>query len=293
MACPVVQRAKADLPLLVYLFSVLPESGDTGVALLGVEPASRQKHAYSTNAIIDAQVRRNVESNAKRSRNLNSALPCPNLAGLNVVRTVMLSVQVPALLQHACIVVESVPACLVVINHPYFSTDGLVEPDAHRIAYPEVPRGIDQRGRVVWDAANAPIVARLGDFFGVVSASDCSIERALKLLFVLVLRHHGAKTLKLVFWKNSSLAGAQYLDKPLRVASLLLLNAPQQVCPSLWSAAQVKPASTVSQCRQQNCRKHAWADVLRLVSSNSVEVQPAKSLCILCTIQADRRTVVR
>ena len=88
------------------------------------------------------------------------------------------------------VMVKPDAAGLIVINDPALFSDKLRKPDRGAIGHAQIPCGNDRNARLMRNTADTAFCFGLAHFLAVISADDCGLKAAFKLLIVSI-RPHG------------------------------------------------------------------------------------------------------
>ena len=208
------------------------------------------------------------------------------------MRDVVLAIRPRLASQHAQVMRDRLAAVLVVVNQVDLATHHLIEPDRRRVTYAQVPRRMHQRSAVVGNPTDAGLLACGRQLLGVDRAQCRDIERALKLLRVLLRRHVLGRVGQLRLFDQPCLAGLKRHVQPVVRVSRCLRDLVEVIL-TAWRADEYRPSFAVGQQRPDDLAPHRRPHVAVLIQHHAVQIQTAQAVRVVSAVQAHPRSVVQ
>lgn len=183
------------LPLFVPVAPIHPQGLYPLLAFPLIEPACRKQHPDRLDAIGNGDIRAKRRCDAQVLQYLPAASPRPQFPDLNIVRKIMVAVEIIPGLQFPRIPIQTNPLTLEHVDNTCLAPGLLDEPDHRLIRDAQIPCRVNKKPWVVWHRCYPRWIAGLGfrKLLCVVSPPDSGIERALIFLRVLIVAHHLAR----------------------------------------------------------------------------------------------------
>ena len=200
------------------------------------------------------------------------------------MRQQVLVIGVVLALQHRCVVVQAHAAVGIEIANPDPQTLLLHKPDGGGIRAPQVPRRRHRQLRLVRHLSDALLVLGPRHELAVIGADDGGLERAFKLLPILLVRHIFTGVGQLGFVYQTCLAGLEPNSEPVLRLLRGLPNLIKLVVP-LRRSDEHRPTLPIGQSRPDDLGPQTRVHIRELVQDHAIEVDAAQAVRVVGAVQ--------